>query len=133
MDTTPTLADSLTDALLMDGETHCFDKSTHCSRGVGMTQENSVNARCKNLRKHPCVCTNRRLIGAVYRHVDDDCRCPVAALRGTARRQPLHVFRETLDVVRSVFHVIADVVRPGLGVLLSLLETAGGSGMRSGV
>src|SRR5262245_58508446 len=48
-------------------------------------------------------------------------------------RDSLHIFGEAFDVVRCVFHVVADVVGIRLGILLSLLETAFRAGMRAGV
>ena len=92
-----------------------------------------MNAGRENLREHPRVGTNRCFIRAIDWDIDDDGRHAVTALRRTTGCESLHVLGKPLDVIRRVFHVVADVVGIDLSVFLSLLETAFRAGMRAGV
>ena len=84
----------------------------------------------EHLCKHPRIRMHGRFVRAIHGHIDNDSRRAVAALGRTTRRESLHVLGKTFDVIRRMFHVIADVVGIGLCVFLSLFETALGSRMR---
>src|SRR5262245_48373023 len=70
---------------------------------------------------------------SINRHIDNNSGSAMAAFSRTTGCQPLHILGEAFDVIWCMFHVIADVVRIGLSVFLSLLETTLGAGMRAGV
>ena len=86
-----------------------------------------MDAGGQHLVEHPGIGANRRLINAVDRHIYDHWRRAMPALGGAACDQSSHVFGQTLDVVRGVLHVIADVVGVCLGVFHALLITTCGA------
>src|SRR5678816_2719842 len=92
-----------------------------------------MHAGGEHLLKHPRVRTHGGFVYSIDGYVDDDSRSQMSAFRRTTGHQSLHVLREAFDVVRRMLHVIADVVRIGLSVLLALLETTIRAGMRAGV
>ena len=47
----------------------------------------------------------------------------MTASGGPGLRQPAHIVGQSLDIVRSVLHVVADVVGIRLGVFNALLKT----------
>ena len=106
---------------------HGFDERAHGARGVRMAQQDPVDAGRQHLLKHPCVSPDRRFIGAVHRHVDDDRRRQVSAFGRAALHQAAHVVAQPPHVEGGVLHVVTDVVSVRLGVLHPLLEVALGA------
>ena len=129
----PFLQAVLAHALLVGRETDRLDECAYRARIVGMRQQHSVHTRRQHLIEHPRVCANRSLVEAVHRHIHDDCRGAMATFRRPALYQALHVFRESLDIERRVFHVVADVIGERLRVFDALFEGAGRARMRPGV
>src|SRR6516162_9611104 len=114
-------------------QTDRFHKSASSAGRIGMRQQDAVYTCRQNLREHPRVRTNCSLIDAVDWNIHNDGGRTVPALCRPGGGETLHVFSETFDVVRSMFHVITDVVSVRLSILLTLIETALRTGMRSGV
>jgi hypothetical protein len=102
--------DARADGLFVDGEPHRFHQRPHGAGRVRMRQHDAVHAGGQHLMEHPRIGTHRRFIGPVHRHVDDHRRRAMAAPGRTAGHQPSHVVGEALDVVRSVLHVVAQVI-----------------------
>src|SRR5437016_2957601 len=98
----------------MDRKTHGFHKRSDGGGSIRMRKHDSVNSRCEYLIEHPGVRMHGGLIHPVYRYVDNDGGCAMSAPVGTARNQPSHVVAQPFDVVRGVFHVVANVVGVGL-------------------
>src|SRR6516225_689140 len=92
-----------------------------------------MHSGSEHLLKHPRICMHCRFIDAIDRYIDNDRGGTVAALSRTTGCNPLHVLGKTLDVIRRMFHVVADVIGIRLRVFLSLLEAALRAGMRTGV
>src|SRR5690242_9392437 len=127
------LQSSWTDALFAIGIADCFYKGFHCAGGGCVAQQDPVDAGGQYLLEHPRVGAYCGFIGSPDRDIHDHGGRSMAGSSGSARGESLHVSRKSRYIVRSGFHVVADVIGPGLGVLLTLLESADRAGMRSGV
>src|SRR5262249_28996569 len=123
----------LADSFVMNRKAHGFDESANGAGRIGVGEHDAVDAGCEDLIEHPGVGAYGGRVDAVHRDVDDDGGSAMTAARGAARDEPAHIFLQAFDVVRSVLHVVADVVGVGLRVFFALLEGPGGPGVGAGV
>src|SRR2546425_569503 len=133
MNTAASFADSITDGLFVNGKSNRFYESSHRACCIRMRQNYAMYTGSEHLREHPRIRVNGCLVCAINRHIDNDRGRAMTAFGRTTGSKSLHVLGKTLDVIRRMFHVIADVVRIGLSVFLPLLETALRAGMRASV
>ena len=99
-----------------------FDEGADGSDGLGLAQEQAVDAATEELAHLPGVVADHLLRQAVDRDFHHDGRGAVAGFRGAALDQAAHVLLQPAEIEGAMLHADVDVVGPGLGVVLPGLE-----------
>src|SRR5262245_24452046 len=129
MNPTSSFAESVADGLFVNRNANSFHERAHCAWRIRVSQEHAMHARSEHLLEHPRVGTHCGFVYSINRHIDNNCGSAMTAFGRTTGCQSLHILGETFDVIWCMFHVIADVVRIGLSIFLSLLEITLRAGM----